>query len=46
MESIYATLGDDIDRTARASTGLSGQAVIDYLKLLYGLRRQFRSCGA
>ena len=43
MKSIHATLGDDVYGTARASARFSGEPVIDYLKLLYGLGRQFRS---
>jgi len=46
MKSVHATLGDDVYGTACASPRFSGDPVIDYLKLLYGLGRQFRACGA
>src|SRR5713101_7572807 len=46
MESIHATLGDDVYGAARASSRFCRETVIDHLKLLHGLRRQFRACRA
>src|SRR5438445_3095999 len=46
MKSINPTLRDHVYRAARSSAGLCGETVIDHLKLLYGLRRQFRPCRA
>ena len=39
VESIDASLGDDVDGATSAATGFCGQAVVDDLKFLHGLRR-------
>ena len=46
MKSVHATLGDDVYGAARASARFCRETVIDHLKLLHGLRRQFRACRA
>ena len=46
MKSIHPTLRNHVYGTARASAGFGGETVIDHLKLLYGLGRQFRTGGA
>src|SRR5215469_7577840 len=47
VESVHATLGDDIDRSTRPAAGLGGQTVVHDLKFLHRFRRQFgtsRAC--
>src|SRR5215469_1361521 len=47
VESVHATLGDDIDRSTRPPAGLGGQTVVHDLKLLHRFWRQFgtsRAC--
>ena len=46
MKSIHTTFRNDVYGAARASTRFCRETVIDHLKLLHGLRRQFRACGA
>src|SRR5262249_48863048 len=43
VDSVDTGLSHYVDWTTRTSARLSGQPVIDYLELLYGLRRQFRA---
>src|SRR5882762_2570316 len=43
MKCIHATLRNDIYGAARASTRFCREPVIDHLKLLHGLWRQFRA---
>src|ERR1019366_4217338 len=46
MKSIHATFRNDVYGAARPSPGFGRESVIDHLKLLHGLRRQFRACRA